>query len=472
MRQPPGTGDMIEIIEIDVIEADPDAFGDQSAHAPLQPRRELPRWVVAAGLLVVAAIGITAAIWRPWEHPPKWRTFPPAAAPVSALTDQLVLDLPTSHVTSLELGRDVADDEPTPIGWVFAEPGGSYESDQWALFHARFSTGGREAAPSKSTDFVQGLQAKVRRVRVRTTVTWGPVDGKYLDTETNLMGKAEALAFADAVGVVDGMPAIEHSYSLGALQPLGDVKTLARVQVLASHLAGEPVLNAVSPTVLTYAGDTGSVLAASIDATPDALEMAGFYFGDGEHITVHGLPALLFHTRHLGTIVAWYEGDRLVTVSGQETDAALIRLAESTRPATRVEWSEVLDATRPVEVGTATHDQTTINTGTTQDGTGWWATVTPGNPMVICVHYGPTTQSIASCIFTTPLVPAEHIVELEALDTRFAVVVAPDAAQVLRVTDAAGTVTDFAPVPVTDTTWAIAAEVDAGSSYVLVDPAG
>jgi hypothetical protein len=91
--------------------------------------------------------------------------------------------------------------------------------------------------------------------------------------------------------------------------------------------------------------------------------------------------------------------------------------------------------------------------------------------MVICVHYGPDAESVASCIFTTPLVPAEHIVEIDALDTRFVAAVVPaGSTKVLRVIDPAGATTDYTAVPVTDTTWAIAAEVDAGFGYVMVDP--
>lgn len=68
------------------------------------------------------------------------------------------------------------------------------------------SNGRGEVTPSKSTAVVRGLQAKVRHVRVRTTVTWGPIDGNYWDVESNRLDGPAALEFANAVGVVEGCP--------------------------------------------------------------------------------------------------------------------------------------------------------------------------------------------------------------------------------------------------------------------------
>ena len=78
---------------------------------------------------------------------------------------------------------------------------------------------------SDSTDLVRGLPADMRRVRQRRTVTWGPIDGNYWDAETNGLQNDAALEFANAVGVVDGLPAVAYGYDLGEMKPLGDVKT-------------------------------------------------------------------------------------------------------------------------------------------------------------------------------------------------------------------------------------------------------
>ena len=468
MRQPPGTGD---IIEIDVIDADPSVFGGHDAPGEPRVRRRPPRRVLVTVVIVVAVMNTAALVWRPWQHAPTWRTFAAAPPAASSLTDQLVLDLPSSRILGLQPGQNLAADEPTPLGYVFAEADGTYDYGTWALFHSRASNGRGEVTPSKSTAVVRGLQAKVRHVRVRTTVTWGPIDGNYWDVESNRLDGPAALEFANAVGVVEGVPAIERSYSLGALLPLGDVKTLTRVQVLASHLGGEPVLSRFTPTVLTYEGDTAPVVAASIVADSDALAMAEFYFGRGSNIIVHGLPALLIETRRLGTLIVWQEGDRLVAVAGAEPTARMISLAESVHPATRAEWAQVIDEVTDVETFRVdTAQQVTFSTGNTPDGLAWRASITLGNPVVICVHFGPADSSMAECIFSTPLSPATHVIGTESLNAFVVAVLPIGIAQQLVVTDVTGNSTAYEPVPVDATTSAVAALLPLGATYELVDP--
>ncbi|MBK9969645.1 MAG: hypothetical protein IPP16_02515 [Acidimicrobiaceae bacterium] len=468
MRQPPGTGD---IIEIDVIDADPSVFGGHDAPGEPRVRRRPPRRVLVTVVIVVAVMSTAALVWRPWQHAPTWRTFAAAPPAASSLTDQLVLDLPSSRILGLQPGQNLAADEPTPLGYVFAEADGTYDYGTWALFHSRASNGRGEVTPSKSTAVVRGLQAKVRHVRVRTTVTWGPIDGNYWDVESNRLDGPAALEFANAVGVVEGVPAIERSYSLGTLLPLGDVETLTRVQVLASHLGGEPVLSRFTPTVLTYEGDTAPVLAASIVADSDALAMAEFYFGRGSNIIVHGLPALLIETRRLGTLIVWQEGDRLVAVAGAEPTARMISLAESVHPATRAEWAQVIDEVTDVETFRVdTAQQVTFSTGNTPDGLAWRASITLGNPVVICVHFGPADSSMAECIFSTPLSPATHVIGTESLNAFVVAVLPIGIAQQLVVTDVTGNSTAYEPVPVDATTSAVAALLPLGATYELVDP--
>ncbi|MCY7297698.1 MAG: hypothetical protein LH616_00610, partial [Ilumatobacteraceae bacterium] len=115
MRQPCGPGD---IIEIDVIDADPGVFGTSAAPKPARVHRPRPRWMVPTAIGAVAVCGTVAMVWRPWEHPPEWRTFGPAAPAASPLSDQLILDPEGLDVTSLHEGQNLAADEPTPLGHV------------------------------------------------------------------------------------------------------------------------------------------------------------------------------------------------------------------------------------------------------------------------------------------------------------------------------------------------------------------
>ena len=465
MRQPRGTDNLIEI---DLIDADPSAFGNREL-APVPDRRPLPRWLISTAIGIVLVVGATTLVGRPWEHEPKWRTFATGPAPAAILTERLVLDA-HGYPVDVHIGQDLAGAEPTPYGYVFTETNGTYESDRWALFHSRGSNSGGEATPADDTYRVQGMNAKVRRVRVRTTITWGPVDGNYWDAETNLLSRDEALRFSGAVGVVQGVPAIERSYPLRDLHPLGDVKTLERVQVLASYLGGEPVLSPFTPTMLTYVGDAGPLLVASIAIAPDGLAIAEFYFGHATPVSVVGMPALLIHSRRFATMVVWMDGGRLVVVAGRESDDDMVVLANDVRRANPVEWSAVVDVATPHADVTTPIDQVTINGGTTPDGTAWRASITLGNPVVICVHFGPEDTTIGSCIFSTPLSPGLHTIEDPALRAAIVVGVVPaDTNTVLRITDLDGVVSIQRPKAIDDTTAAAAALLPPGSTYELVE---
>ena len=465
MRQPGGTDDLIEI---DLIDADPSAFGHRQS-TPVAERRPLPRWLIPTAIGVVAALGATALVWRPWEQEPKWRKFSTGPTSASVLSERLLLDVPGAPI-DVRLGQDLTAGEPTPFGYVFAEAGGTYESDRWALFHSRGSNSGGEATPADAAYRVQGMNAKVRRVRVRTTITWGPVDGNYWDAETNLLSRDEALRFAESVGVVDGLPALERSYGLHDLRPLGDVKTLGRVQVLADYLGGEPTLSPFTPTVLTYQRNTGPLVLASIAIAPDGLAVAEFYFGHASPTTVAGTPALLIHSRRYGTMVVWMDGGRLMVLAGQESDTTMVVLASTLREANPAEWAGVVEAATPDDTVSAPIDQVTINRGTTSDGTAWRASITLGNPVVICVRFGPEDTKIASCIFTTPLSPGTHAIDDPALRAAIVVGVVPAASTtVLRITDLDGVVTLHEPVLIDHTTAAAAALLPPGATYELVD---
>lgn len=424
---------------------------------------------------VVVVCGTVAMVWRPWEHPPDWRTFEPAPPPVSSMSDRLILDLEGLEVTSLHEGQNLDADEPTPLGHVFAVPGARYQFDTWALFRSRRSTSAGEARVSESTDLVRGLPADVSRVRQRRTVTWGPIDGNYWDAETNGLESDEALEFANAVGVVEGLPALAYSYDLGEMEPLGDVKTLARVQVLTAHLAGEPVLSKFTPTLVTYqVGDT-AVTVASINTGTDGLAVARFFLDQGRDVLVHGLPGAVVDTRRIGKVVVWHEGNRLVVVAAEVTDDQLVELAEAVRPATAAEWDELVAATAP-EATDSGDDITAfsqpIGAGPLANNVYWEATITLGNPTVICVRsLAEEGSGDGSCIYTTPLSPSTHIVMHEGLAGTFVIAVAPTGDQVLRLTSASGDFVDFEPFALDATTEAVAAFLPENATYELLDPA-
>ncbi len=477
MRQPHGPG---EIIEIDVIDAEPGVFGPSETPGPARVRRPRPRWLVPVAIGVLAVCGAVAMVWRPWEHPPEWRTFGPAAPAVSLLSDHLILDLGGADVTDLQDGQNLDAEEPTPLGQVFTVPGGTYDYDAWALFHARSSNSAGAAAASKSTELVRGLQANVRRVRVRTTVSWGSIGGNYWDVETNRLERDDALKFANAVGVVAGLPALAYGYNLHNLQPLGDVKTLTRVQGLAAHLAGEPVLSKFAPTIVRY--DLGSipVTVASIATDTDGLAMARFYLDQGRDVTVHGLPGAIIETRQIGKVVVWHEGDRLVVVAAEATDDQLLAMAQTVRPASGEEWDRLIAATAPEiersDVAATTQNvagqqSTTIASGSLAGGSAYLVSITLGNPTVICAHVGPDDSSRGACVYATPLSPSTHALHDDVSGAAFVVAVAPTGSHVLRITSVDGTILDVQLNMLDDTTWAASAVLPEGATYELLDPA-
>ena len=471
MRQPYGPGD---IIEIDVIDAEAGVFGP-AAPRPHRVRKPRPRWLMPTACGVVAVCGTVALVWRPWENPPDWRTFGPAAPAVSSMSDRLILDLEGLDIISLHEGQNLDADEPTPLGHVFAVPGARYQFDTWALFRSRRSTSAGEARISESSDLVRGLPADVSRVRQRRTVTWGPIDGNYWDAETNGLQNDAALEFANAVGVVAGLPALAYSYDFGDMKPLGDVKTLARVQVLTAYLDGESVLSKFTPTLVTYEVGDRAVTVASINTGTDGLAVARFFLGQGRDVLVHGLPGAVVDTPRTGKVVVWHEGDRLVVVAAEVTDNELVALAEAVRPATAIEWDELVAATAP-EATDSGDDITAfsriVGTGQTANNENWQASTSLGNPTVICVYsLLEGGSSDGSCIYTTPLSPSTHIVMHEGLGGTFVTAVAPTGDQVLRLTSASGDFVDFEPFALNATTEAVAAFLPEGATYELLDPA-
>ena len=198
--------------------------------------------------------------------------------------------------------------------------------------------------------------------------------------------------------------------------------------------------------------------------------MAEFYLGHASPTTVAGTPALLIHSKRYGTMVVWMDGGRLMVLAGQESATTMVVLANTLREANPAQWAAVVEAATPEDTDSGPIDQVTINRGTTSDGTAWRASITLGNPVVICVRFGPEDTSIASCIFTTPLSPGTHTIDDRALRVAIVVGVVPaDSTTVLRITDRDGVVTVHEPVQIDHTTAAAAAALPPGAKYELVD---
>ncbi|MDO8364938.1 MAG: hypothetical protein Q7V88_18755 [Actinomycetota bacterium] len=471
-------------IEIDLIDADPSAFGDHAdtSQAPAAPRRWSPRrqWSVgvAACAAVAALVGLLA--WQPWVRPPEWRELPvqPLAAPT--LTGQLVLGRPpgellhTSHPWSEYTAANEA------LGFVFARPQSTYDDGRWALFHA-VPNRAAPAPPTTDTAAVRGVEADVRLVRVRATVTWGPHEGYDWTVNANRLDEAQVLAFARAVFAVDGRPVIAGSYALGELRPLGGMETLQRVRNLADDLAERALEYPIQPTVLTYATDSAPVRLGSIPAPADALAMAEFVFGSdrgtgrGTAATVHQQPALVLHSRDLGTVVTWMEGGRLLALTGDRPDAEMVALAETVRPATLEEWTAATMAGMPTDGGYIVwsdgntvlfeDDAIELGSGTGRYGNEWRLTAQQDDPVWFCLSLQGAVQTCSAAANDTDLPQDNWFVD----GVRVTLVVTRlGQADVVRVVAGDGTITEYPFVAIDDTRAAVAVLLPTGATYEVI----
>ena len=478
MRQPYGTGD---IIEIEFIDADPGAFADPAVGSDGTPRPSRPRpsWLVPVAVATMAALAAAVLVWQPWQRPAVWRTFETPAPAAAALGNHLLPATAPGALTSViepasTVGVNVAS---SAIGYVFAEPEATYWSRRWALFEA-LATGVGDAQPAPADWTVHGVPASLSHLRVRNDVEWGPLGGFNWHTDSNLLSKQEAVAFASAVGVRQGQAAIRSAYDLGALEPLGSVSAFHSAFALEDALSGSHFATAVEATMVEYVVDTGAaVQVASVPAPPDALALAEFVFGRGSATLVHGLPAVSLTSRDLGNVVTWLEGGRLIAVTGGRMPEADMRaLAESIRPVTDDEWSA---ASQPVlaksivsgGAWSSTDEQIDVGSGITATGVPWRASITVGNPMLTCLYTGGNDAGRAACTFSTPLTPSVRAFPGSTAGTVFVVAVLPidEVGLVLRITDASGGVFDIEPVAANDQLSAVAFEIPATSTFDLVD---
>jgi len=473
MRQPHDSGD---IIEIDVLDADPWAFGGSGASHQVTPRllRSRPRWLVAAAAASIVAIITGVALWQPWQVPPRWRTFeapPPVTSPAS---NRLLPAVAPGEVTRSSQPLAQENDTPTTtLGHLFAERGATFADGRWAWFEAA-ATDAADSRPATDADefVVHGVAAARNQSGDRTRLEWGPIGGFMWRMDSNRLTIDESLRFAGAAGVEQGSAAVRSDADLGSLQPLAGLPAFRSAFALHDALTGSHFDTGIKATTISYvAQDLTVVDLASVAAPPDALATADFMFGSGTAATVHGLAAHVTDSIELGTVVTWLENGRLVAVRGRRTADTMLLLAGSIRPATGEQW---LRALRPRFDANAvqTTQQLEISGGVALNGAIWRASVTLGNPMVTCIYIGEKHIAQSSCTFSTPLTPSTRMFPGSTAATIFVIAVVPidEFRLVLRITDADGSVRDLVPAVINDRFTAIAAEVPADAAYALVDP--
>lgn len=353
---------------IELLDADPSAFGpaaDVSASRPPRPPRPRPQWLVPALIATVAIIATAAAllVWKPWVNDFKIRLAFPAATPTEpTLTEQLVFDVAPAELTAASLGKVEGDVDAFADagGYFFGEPEanlrlGQIDTGRWALFYA--------SAADDETDFESRGQAAIE-VTIQgapgqllaavgdplTRLAFGPLNGLLYTVVASELSHEEAIAFADVVTFDDGAPAVSDISALDGMMPLFSVEDFSMANSL---LLGAISSESSQPQVVsTHYGLESERFTVTSQRAPDAgLAPLQFLFGGEIDAVVHGEQALSFDVDttdslfaldvDLGSVVAWVEGGRLVMVTGQLPLAELLALAESVRPATEAEWSEI-----------------------------------------------------------------------------------------------------------------------------------
>ncbi len=476
MRQPRGTGETVDLIEI--IDADGSVLGGAvtSPH-PLRERRLRPRWLAPAAFAALGAVAVGLFVWQPWRIPPEWRMFPAPEPSPAELSNQLLPAEPPGLVRAVVEPPSVGSSTPvTSVGYVFAEPGAIYGFRRSALFEAT-PTGQRDAARVADSDdsppalTVNGQQAALDRFRMRSELLWGPLDGYTWRTFTNALSAEESLDFAHAVGAPAGTAAVRHGYRLDDLVPLGSVSAYRSAFALRNALTGSRLSSPLSPTMVTFVDEQArSTRIASVPAPPDAMQLVEFMFGNGDATSVHGVAALFIESREAGQLIIWLEGGRLITVAGDLGEPALGSVAESVSTASSAEWQIARESTTvsTFRVGSTPVD---VGSGTSFDGVPWRVSVSTGNPTVTCLYTGAAGDT-SSCTFSTPRVPATRTFSGATAATVFVVAIIPieESRLVLRVTRSDGTITDHTLERLDDEYAGVAVEIAADATYALVDP--
>lgn len=359
---------------IELIEADPTAFGGQPAEGATgraaevdehhaAHRSAVPGVTMGVLALLLAAVLVAVALppLRAVERTGRVLSFPPLRRQLSTLDGHLVFAEPPGEVSSAGLGAVSSDGRVGPsalrdlTGYLFAASGAHFTlsgegSGRWAAFWSAPAGSIDDPGPvSTPTTQVQGAPASVDDYGDETVVVFGPVDGRTFSVRTHDLGSAASLRFAEAVAIRAGVPTITDDRALADLQPVGSIAEYgAALDVVLTP--GESAIPSTNLVFVQYAGEASRYTLASVPAAHETmLPMLHFLMPQGHEREVRGTtgwvvgdgltPDLL--GSGTGTLVAWVEGGRLILVIGPDDELSTLALANSIRPASDDEWDEV-----------------------------------------------------------------------------------------------------------------------------------
>jgi len=351
---------------IEILDADPYAFGSSGRDTPPRAPRSRPQWSVPVAVAAIAAVALVAtlAVWKPWENDFQVRLTFPSLSPVEpTLTEQLVFGDPPDDLTlaSVGAGEDGFNNLAGADGYFFADANANFNlgqggSGRWATFFA-----GRSDSTSQTLQNGDGALDVIVQGAPGTILTsidsqnielnFGPIDGRFISVVTSELTQDETLAFAEASVFDDSVPVIADAWTVAGLQPVGSISRFGSVFGFVVT-AANPV-NAQPTIVTAQYGPEDRRLTVTSHATGDNdLKLLSFFLGGEIDSDVHGQPALTYVADpsdsllafgiEFGSIVAWVEGGRMIMVTGKMPVDELIELAETVRPATDDEWAEVV----------------------------------------------------------------------------------------------------------------------------------
>jgi hypothetical protein len=279
----------------------------------------------------------------------------------ATLTERLVFDDPPSSVTTASAGTGDASYSNLGFdsGYVFAADGATFGFGQggvgrWAAFLTSSDPtadgfGDNTGAQDVTIQGVPG-QILVSVDSQNIQADFGPIDGNTITVITSELSQTDTLTFAESARFVDGVPVFTNARDLLDLRPITDISTFGDVYELV-FTAAQPNGPRTDVVSVQYGPDDNRFAVTSLPVNSDGLGVLRFFLGGDITATVHGQPALTLVTdpsaallafgSNFGTVVAWVEGGRMVMVTGKLPLDELLTLAESVRPATSDEWTEV-----------------------------------------------------------------------------------------------------------------------------------
>ena len=182
-------------------------------------------------------------------------------------------------------------------------------------------------------------------------VTFGPIDANMFSVISSELSVDETLAFAESAILDADVPVITDAAVLHEMKPIGSIANFGAVYALVTTVIN-PVQAQAGVVTTQYGPEGARFTVSSQTAADEDLGVLDFFLGRGANASVRGRPALTFEVdasesllafgAEVGSLVAWVEGGRLVMVTGKLPVDELITLAETVRPATHDEWTEVM----------------------------------------------------------------------------------------------------------------------------------